>query len=102
MAKNASGPGIVIIAIIFLLLGWFSHQYLGTFINTIVHTAISTGETKLKDAEGGSIKKATEGEFCAKIITPAINPTTGNIEEFPTTCSVPEGWEVIENDVPGL
>jgi hypothetical protein len=36
------------------------------------------------------------------VITPARNPETGDIKEFPTTCSVPEGWELIENDIPDL
>ncbi len=39
---------------------------------------------------------------CVQVITPARNPQTGIIQEFPTPCDVPEGWEVIQNDIPTL
>ncbi len=32
----------------------------------------------------------------------ARDPETGTIKVFPHPCDVPEGWEVIQNDVPGL
>ncbi len=40
--------------------------------------------------------------ICAQVITPARNPSTGEIKEFPTPCDVPDGWETIENDIPTL
>lgn len=40
--------------------------------------------------------------MCAQVITPALNPETGEIVEFPTPCDVPEGWELIENEIPTL
>ena len=43
-----------------------------------------------------------EPRMCAQVITPARNPDTGDIREFPTPCDVPDGWEVIQNDVPDL
>lgn len=43
-----------------------------------------------------------EPRMCAQVITPARNPETGDIREFPTPCDVPEGWEVIQNDIPDL
>lgn len=43
-----------------------------------------------------------EPTLCAQVITPARNPETGDIREFPTPCDVPEGWEVIQNDIPDL
>lgn len=43
-----------------------------------------------------------ENTMCAQVITPAINPETGRIEEFGTPCDVPEGWEVVRNEIPGL
>jgi hypothetical protein len=48
-------------------------------------------------AEGGD-----NGVICAQVITPARNPETGEIREFPTPCAVPDGWQPIMNDVPGL
>ena len=41
-------------------------------------------------------------EVCIQVITPARNPETGEIREFPTPCAVPDGWEKIENEVPDL
>lgn len=34
-------------------------------------------------------------EFCIQVITPARNPSTGEIVEFPTPCDVPDGWEPV-------
>lgn len=31
-------------------------------------------------------------EICIQVITPARNPQTGEIRDFPTPCDVPEGW----------
>lgn len=36
---------------------------------------------------------------CIQVITPARNPKTGEVKNFPTPCDVPEGWEKIE---PGI
>ncbi len=39
-----------------------------------------------------------EGEVkgaCAQVITRAKNLVTGEIQDFPTTCAVPEGWEPV-------
>ncbi len=33
---------------------------------------------------------------CAAVITPARNPATGEVVEFPTPCDVPEGWERVK------
>ncbi|KKS82270.1 MAG: hypothetical protein UV58_C0011G0024 [Candidatus Wolfebacteria bacterium GW2011_GWC1_43_10] len=35
------------------------------------------------------------GQMCIQVITPAKNPQTGEIVEFPTPCDVPEGWEKV-------
>lgn len=85
--------GWVFFAALCIAIGWFAHQYFPTFSKTVERPKETTAE---------GIKKADEGEFCAQVITPAINPETGEIQEFPTTCSVPEGWELIENDIPEL
>lgn len=54
-------------------------------------------------APAASEEQVTEEEsdvddavFCIQVITPARNPETGEIQEFPTPCDVPEGWEEIE------
>ena len=41
-------------------------------------------------------------EVCAQVITSARDPQTGYIKQFPTPCDVPEGWVVIQNDIPGF
>lgn len=45
---------------------------------------------------------ADDPTICAQVITPARDPASGDIREFPTPCDVPEGWEVIQNDIPDL
>jgi len=37
------------------------------------------------------------GQFCAQVITPARNPQTGEVRDFPTPCDVPENWEPVSN-----
>ncbi len=32
------------------------------------------------------------GKFCIQVITPAKNPQTGEVRNFPTPCDVPRGW----------
>lgn len=36
-----------------------------------------------------------EGVVCIQVITPARNPQTGEVRDFPTPCDVPEGWDVV-------
>ena len=40
-------------------------------------------------------EETNNDEICAQVITPATNPDTGEVVDFPTPCDVPEGWEVI-------
>lgn len=86
----------IVIAVVCIAIGWFGHQYIDD-ISSLMGNA-----TKPAAIKNEPLKKANEGEYCAKVITPARNPETGDIQEFPTTCSVPEGWELIENDIPDL
>lgn len=37
-----------------------------------------------------------EDNVCIQVITPARNPQTGEIRDFPTPCDVPENWEIIK------
>lgn len=37
--------------------------------------------------------------ICIQVITPARDPRTGMVREFPTPCDVPEGWEMGAPDV---
>ena len=34
-------------------------------------------------------------EVCIQVITPARNPATGEVRDFPTPCDVPEGWTAL-------
>lgn len=95
MKHHENKIGWLVFALLCIALGWFAHQYFPNF-------ATSTARTQKETAASGELKKADAGEFCAKVITPARNPDTGDIQEFPTTCSVPQGWELIENDIPEL
>ena len=37
-------------------------------------------------------RTAQETQICIQVITPARNPQTGEVKEFPTPCDVPDGW----------
>ena len=43
-----------------------------------------------------SPNKPDTDEVCIQVITPARNPQTGEVRDFPTPCDVPEGWELVE------
>ena len=43
--------------------------------------------------------KRNTGGVCAQVITPAKNDRTGEVKDFPTPCSVPRGWSVIQPEV---
>jgi hypothetical protein len=47
-------------------------------------------------------KKEQQAQFCIQVITPAKNPQTGEVRDFPTPCDVPEGWEKTESITPSL
>ena len=42
--------------------------------------------------EIASTFKFIEPQICIQIITPARNPETDEVKDFPTPCDVPEGW----------
>lgn len=86
----------ILIVGIAVAVGWFAHEYradIMTFLGSLSSPA-QTDDTGTPEEESGTL--------CAQVITPALNPGTGEIREFPTPCDVPEGWEPIQNDVPGL
>lgn len=56
------------------------------------HEAAPTSPTKTETAD----------RVCIQVVTPAVNPATGEIREFPTPCDVPDSWERIQNDIPDL
>lgn len=43
-----------------------------------------------------NFKSIFSGKSCARVVTPAWNPETGELNDFPTPCDVPEGWETVE------
>ncbi len=60
--------------------------------------------TNNPDAQGMDTHKPPHGlvrptvpkkTACAEVITPAKNPDTQEIRDFPTPCDVPEGWQII-------
>lgn len=79
--------------LIIIAVGVFAYWSITPFFDE-KNPAINQSPTT-EDTEEGT-------DVCAQVITPARNPETKNIVEFPTPCDVPEGWEVIENDIPSL
>lgn len=51
-----------------------------------------------RDNRSDKDNKNNMSGVCIQVVTPARNPQTGEVKEFPTPCDVPEGWEVIEPD----
>jgi hypothetical protein len=58
-----------------------------------------TEPTTLEPASSG---QEPGNQICVQVITPARNPLTGEIKEYPTPCDVPPTWEVIVDETPGL
>lgn len=74
----------IIIAVIFALLSaWLINNYLSSNISVEQNNQGNTGDDI----------------FCIQLITPAKNPETNEIVDFPTPCDVPDGWVVLERDV---
>ncbi len=48
------------------------------------------------DDGNGDDDDANDDEACIQVITPAEDPETGECEEFPTPCDVPDGWETVD------
>ena len=67
---------IVLLAIVLVLIGagWYLfYKQLGT----------------------GGAPEETDDILCAQVITPARNPETQQVMDFPTPCDVPSGWDVL-------
>jgi hypothetical protein len=91
---------LALVSIILIALGWFMHQYLWPEITTGgLGAFFSSNKTNVP---ADTVPTESEGVLCAEVITPARDPKTGVIKEFPRPCDVPDGWEIIQNDVPSL
>lgn len=64
---------------------------------TVCHTLFEKLFPKQYEGAGGG--QVTPGgntnQPCIQVITPARNPKTGEIRDFPTPCDVPAVWEKI-------
>jgi len=73
----------------------------GVLTGIIGYATYGTQDTIVEDIP--LVKDKTENDtVCIQVITPARNSQTGDIREFPTPCDVPEGWDIIQNDIPGF
>lgn len=88
----------VIVAFAFFILGGLAHYM---YVNDLFPTDILTG-TETEVTTPATETEEEEMTVCIQVVTPARNPETGEIREFPTPCDVPDGWEKIENDIPSL
>jgi hypothetical protein len=67
--------------------------------------ALLPGNTPSANEQGQTVPAQDEQDdmtVCIQVITPARDPKTGTITEFPTPCDVPDGWEIIINEEPSL
>jgi len=69
-----------------LIAGYLIAAY---YLNLWPATGIEEGRSGSRDRE----------VVCAQVITFAVNPETGKIEEFATPCDVPDGWTTVEADI---
>jgi len=76
-----------------------NRKILGAIVLLII-AALGLGYwgTKRSEKQAGSV----EDTYCAQVITPARNPQTGEIKEYPTPCDVPAGWEILSTDSSGI
>lgn len=80
----------ILVVLVALSVGWFANDY------------FRAHPLQSDSSQSGQQEDNTNGsQPCAQVLTPAVNPQTGDIKEFPTPCDVPSGWEVIQNDIPG-
>lgn len=80
MSQHTTG----ILSLVIVLSGFFLAGY-------ITHTPTS----EAKPSPNQQQKHEEVPEFCIQVITPAMDPNTGEVVEFPTPCDVPEGWEPV-------
>ncbi|VVB60615.1 Uncharacterised protein [uncultured archaeon] len=52
---------------------------------------------KLEHGDSNQSGERGHDRFCIQVITPAKNEKTGECKEFPTPCSVPDGWEKVDS-----
>ncbi len=93
--------GILVAVFVLLALGWLLNDYVNGTLNVEQYKSYFGTTSTMTKSEEDDIGVG-DSVMCAQVITPAIDPTTKEIKEFPTPCDVPEGWEIIVNDVPSL
>lgn len=93
----------VCLVVAVLLAYIFAPHLLKTQIIEDAPITIDAG-TQASDDGGVDINKPPQGYVrptlpkqttCAEVITPAKNPDTQEIRDFPTPCDVPKGWQII-------
>ena len=84
---------VPITLIILLILGVGAFLY---YEDALFSSEPQTEEAVRADEEHEMVHEEDDYEICIQVITPARNPETGELKEFPTPCDVPEGWEEIQ------
>lgn len=71
---------------------------IGLLISLIIISLILIFQLDFLKPKSGSypnpsaILKDVHDKLCIQVITPAINESTGQCQEFPTPCDLPSGW----------
>ena len=91
--KNPKLKNLILILIVVLLfsgigLTVFSYQQSIYRQKLYYETEAGLPIHKIKKIQGD------DETVCIQVITSAKNPLTGQIQEFPTPCDIPEGWQV--------
>lgn len=79
------GKLLIFVILIVIAVGYF-----------ILFPPLQTGTIETSDFQRPpELTQEEENEICIQVITPARNPETGEVVEFPTPCDVPDGWEPV-------
>ena len=91
----------ILIVILLIVAGIWYTMFASHFYPKSTNTP-TTMPTTVQENIREAGRDPEDGTLCVRVITPAFNPKTNEIREFPTPCDVPKGWDVIQNDIPSM
>ncbi len=105
-SRNISNKSIAYFAIIAILVGlgiaYFVSQPSDNNGPVEVRTIQTGQEVEKVQPDRNTLPEpadevTNDEDFCIQVITPARNPQTGDTEDFPSPCDVPDGWVLVKN-----
>ncbi len=65
----------------------------------LIYWSFSSHRRGAEDAAPIDSKIGDNDVVCVQVITPAKNPATGEVVDYPTPCDVPDGWEALDREM---